>query len=123
MLSIAQEAAQPAHVPAQPEAGLMKIEPEALAEKAGIAVNQSFGESAIASSLQQDLSPASLAKEVSELDELNLALAPEEIATLNSLVKRYDQVLLDIDALNVRLQELLGIESPPGSLASSSKCG
>jgi len=38
-------------------------------------------------------------------------------------VKRYDQVLLDIDALNVRLQELLGIESPPGSLASSSKCG
>jgi len=123
MLSIAQVTAQPAHVTAQPEAGLMKIEPEALAEKAGIAVNQSFGESAIASSLQQDLSPASLAKEVSELDELNLALAPEEIATLNSLVKRYDQVLLDIDALNVRLQELLGIESPPGSLASSSKCG
>jgi len=123
MLSIAQVTAQPAHVTAQPEAGLMKIEPEALAEKAGIAVNQSFGESAIASSLQQDLSPASLAKEVSELDELNLALAPEEIATLNSLVKRYDQVLLDIDALNVRLQELLAIESPPGSLASSSKCG
>ena len=123
MLSIAQVTAQPAHVTAQPEAGLMKIEPEALAEKAGIAVNQSFGESANASNLQQDLSPASLAKEVSELDELNLALAPEEIATLNSLVKRYDQVLLDIDALNVRLQELLGIESPPGSLASSSKCG
>jgi len=123
MLSIAQVTAQPAHVTAQPEAGLMKIEPEALAEKAGIAVNQSFGESAIASSLQQALSQASLAKEVSELDELNLALAPEEIATLNSLVKRYDQVLLDIDALNVRLQELLGIESPPGSLASSSKCG
>jgi len=123
MLSIAQVTAQPAHVTAQPEAGLMKIEPEALAEKAGIAVNQSFGESAIASSLQQALSQASLAKEVSELDELNLALAPEEIATLNSLVKRYDQVLLDIDALNVRLQELLAIESPPGSLASSSKCG
>ncbi len=47
------------------------------------------------------------------LDEVNVALAPEEIATLTSLMERYDQVLLDIDALNGRLQELLDVESPP----------
>ena len=47
------------------------------------------------------------------LDELNVALAPEEIATLTSLMERYGQVLLDIDVLNGRLQELLDIESPP----------
>ncbi len=47
------------------------------------------------------------------LDELNVALAPEEIATLTSLMARYGQVLLDIDVLNGRLQELLDIESPP----------
>lgn len=40
-------------------------------------------------------------------DEPNVALAPEEIATLTSLMERYDQVLLDIDALNDRLQELV----------------
>lgn len=40
-------------------------------------------------------------------DDPNLALAPDEIATLTSLMDRYDQVLLDIDLLNDRLQELL----------------
>jgi len=44
-------------------------------------------------------------------DEPNLALAPDEIATLASLMDRYDQVLLDIDLLTARLQELLETES------------
>ena len=42
----------------------------------------------------------------------NVAFAPEEIATLRSLMGRYDQVILDLDSLNGRLQELLDIESP-----------
>ncbi len=57
----------------------------------------------------------SLAKTVAfetQGDEPNLTLAPEEIATLTSLMESYDQVLADIDALNVRLQELLEMESP-----------
>ena len=40
-------------------------------------------------------------------DEPNVALAPEEIATLTSLMTRYDQVLLDIDSLTERLEKLL----------------
>ena len=51
-------------------------------------------------------------------DYENVAFAPEEIATLSSLMERYDQVMLDLDSLNDRLQELLGIESPPPP-----KCG
>ena len=43
-------------------------------------------------------------------DHSNLALAPDEIATLASLMNRYDQVLLDIDLLTDRLQELLETE-------------
>jgi len=43
-------------------------------------------------------------------DDPNLALAPDEIATLTSLMVRYDQVLLDIDLLTDRLQELLETE-------------
>jgi len=43
-------------------------------------------------------------------DDPNLALAPEEIATLASLMDRYDQVLVDIDLLTDRLQELLETE-------------
>lgn len=52
------------------------------------------------------------------LDEVNIALAPEEIASLTSLMERYGQVLLDIDVLNGRLQELLDIESPPKASAT-----
>lgn len=52
------------------------------------------------------------------LDEVNIALAPEEIASLTSLMERYGQVLLDIDVLNGRLQELLDIESPPKAPAT-----
>ncbi len=44
-------------------------------------------------------------------EEPNVALAPEEIATLASLMDRYDQVLLDIDLLTDRLEELLKTES------------
>ena len=43
-------------------------------------------------------------------DHSNLALAADEIATLASLMNRYDQVLLDIDLLTDRLQELLETE-------------
>ena len=43
-------------------------------------------------------------------DEPNLTLAPEEIATLTSLMESYDSLLLEIDALNGRLQELLNME-------------
>lgn len=42
----------------------------------------------------------------------NVAFAPDELATLSSLMERYDQVMLDLDSLNGRLQELLDIESP-----------
>lgn len=53
------------------------------------------------------LSIANFSSADSVSDDTNVALAPEEIATLTSLMERYDQVLLDIDALNDRLQELL----------------
>ena len=43
-------------------------------------------------------------------DEPNLTLAPEEIATLTSLMESYDSLILEIDALNGRLQELLNME-------------
>ena len=43
-------------------------------------------------------------------DEPNLTLAPEEIATLTSLMGNYDSLLLEIDALNGRLEELLNLE-------------
>ena len=45
-------------------------------------------------------------------DEPNVLLAPEEIATLTDLMSRYDQVLVDIETLNGRLEELLKIEGP-----------
>ena len=43
-------------------------------------------------------------------EDPNLALAPDEIATLTSLMESYVQVLLDIDALTDRLQNLLATE-------------
>ena len=45
-------------------------------------------------------------------DEPNVMLAPDEIATLTDLMSRYDQVLVDIETLNGRLEELLKVESP-----------
>ena len=56
------------------------------------------------------LSIANFSSEETSSDELNVALAPEEIATLTSLMERYDQVLLDIDALNDQLQQLVDKE-------------
>ena len=47
-------------------------------------------------------------------DEPNVALAPEEIATLTSLMNRYDQLLLEIDSLTERLQTLLDQEIEGG---------
>ena len=46
--------------------------------------------------------------------ELYVALAPEEIATLTSLMNRYDQLLLEIDSLTERLQTLLDQEIEGG---------
>ena len=51
--------------------------------------------------------------ETDQADEPNLALAPEEIATLTSLMHRYDQLLVEMDNLNQRIEELLKLESPP----------
>lgn len=45
-------------------------------------------------------------------DEPNVMLAADEIATLTDLMSRYDQVLVDIETLNSRLEELLKVESP-----------
>ncbi len=56
------------------------------------------------------LSIVNVSSEETVSDELNVALAPEEIATLTSLMERYDQVLLDIDVLNGRLQEMVDKE-------------
>jgi hypothetical protein len=45
-------------------------------------------------------------------DDANLSLAPEEIATLSSLMSRYDRLLVEMDALSEKLEELLKVESP-----------
>ena len=49
---------------------------------------------------------------------VNLALAPEEIATLSTLMNRYDQLLVEMDNLNQRLEELLKLESPTRKIES-----
>jgi hypothetical protein len=58
------------------------------------------------------LSISKIGSEDAGNDEHNVLLAPEEIATLTDLMSRYDQVLVDIDTLNGRLEELLRIEGP-----------
>jgi len=40
----------------------------------------------------------------------NIAFAPEEVATLQSLVKRYDQVIQELDSLNEQIESLLALE-------------
>lgn len=46
-----------------------------------------------------------------ETQELpNIALAPEDVATLRSLVDRYDQVIRDLDQLNEQIESLLQAE-------------
>ena len=40
----------------------------------------------------------------------NIAFAPEEVATLQSLVKRYDRVIEELDKLNEQIESLLALE-------------
>jgi hypothetical protein len=40
----------------------------------------------------------------------NIAFAPEEVATLQSLVKRYDRVIEELDTLNEQIESLLALE-------------
>jgi hypothetical protein len=44
----------------------------------------------------------------------NIALDDEELATLNALIKRYDQVIHDLDLLNDQIENLLSEESIKG---------
>lgn len=44
----------------------------------------------------------------------NIALDEAELATLNSLIKRYDQVIQDLDLLNDQIENLLAEESIKG---------
>ena len=67
------------------------------------------------------LSIATAVKVGTPSDYENVAFAPEEIATLSSLMERYDQVILDLDSLNGRLQELLDVESPPSPKCDSAE--
>ncbi len=51
-------------------------------------------------------------------EEPNVALAPEEIATLGSLMSQYDQLLADMDQLNLQIETLLKAESPAAPVAA-----
>ena len=50
--------------------------------------------------------------EFSDADESNLALAPEEVATLASLMQRYDKVLVEVNRLNAEIESMLEVELP-----------
>ncbi|MFY7874457.1 MAG: hypothetical protein ACOVQM_03370 [Pirellula sp.] len=51
-------------------------------------------------------------------EEPNVVLAPEEIATLGSLMSQYDQLLADMDELNLQIETLLKAESPAAPVAA-----
>ena len=51
-------------------------------------------------------------------EEPNAVLAPEEIATLGSLMSQYDQLLADMDELNLQIETLLKAESPAAPVAT-----
>jgi hypothetical protein len=51
-------------------------------------------------------------------EEPNAVLAPEEIATLGSLMSQYDQLLADMDELNLQIETLLKAESPADPVAT-----
>lgn len=51
-------------------------------------------------------------------DEPNVVLAPEEIATLGSLMSQYDHLLAEMDDLNLQLETLLKAESPAAPVAA-----
>jgi hypothetical protein len=46
-----------------------------------------------------------------ESDDPNIALAPDEVATLESLIGRFDQVIQDLDVLNNQIETLLAQET------------
>ena len=48
----------------------------------------------------------------SATDEPNVVLAPDEIATLGTLMSQYDRLLQDMDSLNARIEALLEQEAP-----------
>lgn len=50
-------------------------------------------------------------------EEPNVVLAPDEIATLSSLMGQYDQLLEDMDNLNLQLESLLKAELPPSEVS------
>lgn len=56
--------------------------------------------------------------EMTQEEEPNLALALEEIATLSTLMNRYNLLLVEMDNLNQRLEELLKLESPTRKIES-----
>ena len=56
--------------------------------------------------------PVTVAKLATIDEEPNVVLAPEEIATLGSLMSQYDQLLADRDAQNLQIETLLKAESP-----------
>ena len=85
----------------------LQLGPTAIASIPGGNCDENSESSFALSGSIEMLSIANFSSEESVSDDPNVVLAPEEIATLNSLMERYDQVLLDIDALNARLQELV----------------
>jgi hypothetical protein len=55
-----------------------------------------------------ELEPGTIEAAAQELP--NIALDPEEVATLRSLVDRYDQVIQALDQLNDQIESLLQAE-------------
>jgi hypothetical protein len=51
---------------------------------------------------------------VFETEIPNIALDEQELATLNALIQRYDQVIHDLDLLNDQIENLLAEESIKG---------
>jgi hypothetical protein len=62
--------------------------------------------------------PTTIAQLATMEDEPNVVLAPEEIATLGSLMSQYDQLLADMDNLNSQIETLLKAESPASPVAA-----
>jgi hypothetical protein len=47
-----------------------------------------------------------------QAEEVNVPLAPDELASLGTLMQRYDNLLAEMDLLNERLEEILTMETP-----------
>lgn len=61
--------------------------------------------------------PTKIAQFATMEEEPNVVLAPEEIATLGSLMSQYDQLLADMDNLNLQIETLLKSEPPASPVA------